>query len=106
GRGRIPYQVLAVMLTYLSIASANAPVVWTGFRHGIATQVAGRAAAQSPGPATPVISPDSEAVRARVDEIMAHLPLTVWLWIGWIVLKSPFFGGPQQFIGWLIIFFG
>ena len=94
GRGGIPYQVLAVLLTYLSIASANAPLVWTGVRHGIASQVAGQEAA------------DSEAVRARVDAIVAHLPLHVWLWIGWAVLRSPFFGGPQNFIGWLIIFFG
>ena len=106
GRGGVAYQILAVLLTYLSIASANAPAVWNAFRHDIATQVARRAAAQLSGPDTPAVSPDADAIRARVDEITAHLPLRVWLWLGSVVLRSPFLGGPQHFIGWLIIFFG
>ena len=36
----------------------------------------------------------------------AVLPLRAWVWFGGVVLRSPFLGGPQQFIGWLIIFFG
>ncbi len=107
GRGGPAYQLLAVLLTYLSIASANAPLVWNGLHRGIALGVARQAAAPSSGAAvTPAVSPDSDAVKARVDEIIAHLPLTAWMWVGWAVLKSPFFGGAQNIIGWLIIFFG
>jgi hypothetical protein len=104
GRGGMPYQVLAVLLTYLSIASSNAPAIWNGFRHGIENQVAHRLAAA--GTAPTATSPDPEAVRARVDAVIAHLPPSVWLWIAWVVLESPFLGGPEHFIGWLITFFG
>jgi hypothetical protein len=107
GRGGPAYQILAVLLTYLSIASANAPLVWNGVHRAIAVEVARQATAQSSGAGgTPPVSPDSDAVKARVGEVIAHLPLVTWLWFAWVVLKSPFFGGAQNIIGWLIIFFG
>ena len=104
GRGGIGYQVLAVVLTYLSIVSANAPYVWTGIRRAMADEVAHRMSAQAPAP-TPT-SPDSDVVRARVDQMVVQLPSRAWLRIGWLVVESPFLAGYQNVIGWLIILFG
>jgi hypothetical protein len=104
GRGGAVYQALAVVLTYLAIASANAPYVWRGLHRGIAVQVAERMHAADP--AEPEPSPDALAVQVKVDEFFAHLPPEAWARIGWIVLASPFSGGVQHAIGWIIIFFG
>ena len=60
--------------------------------------------AQAPEPTA--VSPDSDVVRARVDQIVAQLPFRAWLRIGWLVVESPFLAGYQNVIGWLIILFG
>ena len=104
GRGGVAYQMLAVVLTYLSIVSANAPYVWNGVRRGFANEVAHRMSTQAASPTA--VSPDSDSVRAKVDELVAHLPPQTWLRIGWVVLESPFLAGFQNVIGWLIILFG
>jgi hypothetical protein len=104
GRGGVGYQVLAVVLTYLAIVSANAPYMWRAIRHGVAVDVARQMNDANPGEAAP--SPDAPDVQARVNEVVARLPLSVWGRIGWLVLESPFRAGVQNAIGWIIIFFG
>jgi hypothetical protein len=104
GRGGAIYQVLAVVLTYLAIVSANAPYVWRGIQRRIAVDVAQHMSGASP--TEPAPSPDAPAVQARVNQVIAQFPLAVWARIGWMVLESPFLGGVQNAIGWIIIFFG
>jgi hypothetical protein len=104
-RGGLAYQVLAVVLTYLAIVSANVPAVWGGLRMGIASSVATEIASHLPQ-GEPAPAPDSDRVQAQVDEIVAHLPTSVWGSIGLVILESPFLEGVSNVIGWLIIFFG
>ncbi|HXJ33518.1 MAG TPA: hypothetical protein VMS22_05700 [Candidatus Eisenbacteria bacterium] len=107
GRGGVPYQILAVALTYLSIVSANAPYVWQGIRMGVARQIDARRAGQTPDvAAAQAKTPPSTEAEAQADEFMHHLPAAAWLTMGAIVLGSPFMGGFKNAIGWLIIFFG
>jgi hypothetical protein len=111
GRGGLPYQVLAVALTYLAIASANIPWVMAGIREGLARGIAQRmeAAPDLEGHGALLASKPasgSPAVQARVDAAIAHATLADWWPIAWIVLKSPFLGGFRNAIGWIILFFG
>lgn len=104
-RGGLVYQLLAVVLTYLAIVSANLPDVWAAVRGSISTSIAARmAGGTSQGGAAP--DPESAEVQALVDDAMSHLPLAAWGLIGWYVLESPFLGGVSNVIGWLIMFFG
>jgi hypothetical protein len=103
GRGGRGYQVLAVLLTYVAIVSANAPYVWNGMKQGLAEQVAERMNEQTPGS---TLTADSAEVRSRVDEFMGQLSADAWAEIAWVVARSPFLEGPSNIIGWLIIFFG
>jgi hypothetical protein len=103
GRGGRAYQVLAVLLTYVAIVSANAPYVWSGMKQGLAEQVAERMNEQTPGS---TLTADSTEVRDKVDEFMGHLPPEALAEIAWVVARSPFLEGPSNIIGWLIIFFG
>jgi hypothetical protein len=102
GRGGPAYQALAVVLTYLAIVSANAPYLWRAVHRTIAIDVAKR----MHDPNEPAPSPDAPAVQAKVHEVIAHFPPAVWGRLGWMVLASPFAGGVQHAIGWLVIFFG
>ncbi len=105
GRGGRAFQILAVVLTYLAIVSANAPAVWMAMRHGFAQAFTEGVARQHPE--TPAPSADSAAVLAKVDDFMLHnMPPALWLRMGWFVLASPFLAGFQNAIGWLILFFG
>jgi len=107
GRGGVPYQILAVVLTYLSIVSASAPYVWQGIRIGVARQIDARKAGQTPdAAAAQAETPPSADAEAMANEFMHHLPASAWLTMGAIVLGSPFMGGFTNAIGWLIIFFG
>jgi hypothetical protein len=104
GRGGLPYQVLAVVLTYLAIVSANAPYVWSGIEEGIAKQIEARMAGESAGKGQ-AATPSPEA-RAKAAEFMHQLPPAAWLVMAEMVVRSPFMGGFNDIIGWLIIFFG
>jgi len=103
GRGGLAYQVLAVALTYLAVASSNLPYVLNGLRQGLARQVVAKMATD---PSTPKPALDSPAVTEKVDALIAAAPLASWAPVAWILLESPFLGGVQNAIGWLILFFG
>jgi len=103
GRGGRVYQVLAVLLTYVAIVSANAPYVWTGMKLGLAEQVAERMNEQTPGS---TVTADSAEVRDKVDEAMGQLPAYVWAYMAWTVAQTPFLEGWSNIIGLLIILFG
>ncbi len=102
GRGGLPYQILAVMLTYLAIVSANAPYVLSGVRKSIAHDLETLQKQYADAPPPPVGSKPLPTV----DQAIAQLGTRAWLKISWWILASPFLAGIQNFLGWLIIFFG
>jgi hypothetical protein len=104
GRGGLPYQILAVVLTYVAIVSSNAPYVWSGIQEGIAQQIEARMAGRSPAEEQ-ASAPRPEAT-VKAAEFMRQLPPAAWLVMAGIVVRSPFMGGFSNAIGWLIIFFG
>ncbi len=107
GHGGVAFQVLAVVLTYLAIVSANAPGVWEGVRHGFATSLSAQMAERAHATGAVAPSADSPEVLATVDQYMLHeMSRETWLRLGWVVLRSPFLAGFHNALGWLIIFFG
>lgn len=96
GRGGALYQTLAIALTYLAIVSCYVPYIIEGIRNSQQNQ-ATRAAA------SPTSQPAGEAQEAR-PPTRAEIAFFLVVFAG-IVLASPFLGGFENIIGWLIIGF-
>jgi len=106
-RGGLFYQLMAVVLTYMSIASNYTPDVIQGLRQRNAEDTAVEASADvaiqngetKTAPAAATSAPSTQGGRS--------LPLWFELIFGFIVsLAVPFMGGVSNIIGWLIIGFG
>lgn len=96
GHGGWPYQILAVVLTYVSIVSASAPYLVAAFQEGRERHRAEAAAhADTPDAVADADAPD--------DTRMATIRAVVFVGV---LLASPFLTGFDNIIGWLIIFFG
>src|SRR5262249_33539021 len=76
--------------------------VWNGLRESIARGIVHRMEAS--GAPAPTLTPDSDAVRAQVSEVIGHLPASVWTSVVLATLESPFYGGTTHVIGLFIIF--
>jgi hypothetical protein len=97
-RGGWRYQALAVVLTYVAIVSAYAPLLFKGMAEA-GRQHAAQTATATAGAATP--APQANNPRAPgVGTVVVALGL-----VGAILLASPFLGGFDP-IGWAIIAFG
>jgi hypothetical protein len=112
-RGGLFYQLMAVVLTYLSIASNYTPDVLQGMRNPQAEETAAdenaatatTAAANPTGTAAdnkvaPTTTPTTDAPERQ-------LPLWFALPIAFVIsLAVPFMSGLENIIGWIIIAFG
>jgi len=97
-RGGWRYQALAIVLTYVAIVSAYAPLLFKGMAEG-GRQRAAQAATASPGAAVP--APQEETPQAPD----AGATVVGFGLIAAVLLASPFLGGCDP-IGWAIIAFG
>jgi hypothetical protein len=96
-RGGLFYQLMAVVLTYLSIASNYTPDVLQGMRQSEAEQTAGAAN----------VNPNAAAATPPAEQNTQPLPLLIALPIAFIFsLAVPFLSGVGNVIGLLIIAFG
>ena len=110
-RGGLFYQLIAVVLTYMSIASNYTPDVLQGMREGPAEEAAAAAvpdsapiAADNTSPAA--TSPDPTATTPS-HQTREQIPLWFAIPVAFIIsLAVPFMGGVSNLIGWLIIAFG
>ncbi len=97
-RGGWRYQALAMVLTYVAVVSAYAPLLFKGMAEA-GRQPSAQAATASPGQATS--APQEETPRRQgPGATVVGLGL-----IGAVLLASPFLGGFDP-IGWAIIAFG
>ena len=98
GRGGLFYQLMAVVLTYISIASHNTPDIMQGMRQAREERTAAEAARRVK---------DTTAAPAAKRHPAAHwfeLFIRVIFAFGYS-LTIPFIGGFSKIIGWLIIGF-
>ena len=112
-RGGFFYQLMAVVLTYLSIASSYTPDVLTGMRQAEAKQDAPAVPANfattpldpNAPSATPAVA--TPPATTPVEQANDPLPLFIALPIAFIFsLAVPFMSGASNIIGLLIIGFG
>jgi hypothetical protein len=113
-RGGLFYQLMAVVLTYLSIASNYTPDVIQGMRQPLAEEAAAEVTTDTtPAVASPStensvpadISPASEPTSTTAPA-ESQIPLWFAIPVAFIIsLAVPFMGG-LNIIGWLIIAFG
>ena len=73
-----------------------------GLRESIARGIVHRMEAS--GAPAPTLTPDSDAVREQVSEVIGHLPASVWTSVVLTTLESPFDGGTTHVIGLFILF--
>jgi hypothetical protein len=100
-RGGLFYQLMAVVLTYLSIASNYTPDVLQGLRQSEAEETAAAATAES----TPTLTADNTT--APADQPNEPVPLWFALPFAFVIsLAVPFLSGLSNIIGLLIIAFG
>jgi hypothetical protein len=100
-RGGLFYQLMAVVLTYLSIASNYTPDVLQGLRQSEAEETAAAATAES----TPTLTADNTT--APADQRNEPVPLWFALPFAFVIsLAVPFLSGLGNIIGLLIIAFG
>jgi hypothetical protein len=97
-RGGWRYQALAIVLTYVAIVSAYAPVLFKGMAEA-GRQPSAQTATATPDAATPVPQEKNQQGPGP-----GSLVVVVGL-IGAVLLASPFLGGFDP-IGWAIIAFG
>jgi hypothetical protein len=101
-RGGLFYQLMAVVLTYLSIASSYTPDVLQGMRQSEAEENA--AATETVDPNAPATTPPATTPPEATND---PLPLFIALPIAFIFsLAVPFMSGLSNIIGLLIIGFG
>jgi hypothetical protein len=103
-RGGILYQLLAVVLTYLAIASTYCPAILQGMREGREE----RRAAVSTQPAADSSIVKKQAVEDQVQARDVDAP-PLWLQLSVafaISLAAPFLMGASNILGWIIIAFG
>ena len=113
-RGGVFYQLMAVVLTYLSIASSYTPDVLQGMRQAEANEISAPAEdASTTTPALTAIDNNPPAVTLTAaknepaDQPQQQLPLFIALPLAFIFsLAVPFMGGISNIIGWLILGFG
>ena len=106
-RGGLPYQLLAMFLTYASIVSTYIPDIIKGFQE----QAVAEPAAAAPGAATPPLPVASpvEAAPASTRPAPALTPLTIvmaLLAVVAIAFAAPFLMGFENIIGIVIIAIG
>ncbi len=100
GRGGRGYQALAMVLTYLSIVSAYAPMVFTEIQKSSASQQQPAPASDAPAAITPAAVPTAES-----DVTLAGFLLGL-LAIAALICAMPFLAGLQNFMGIIIIGIG
>jgi len=101
GRGGLFYQLMAVVLTYISIASNYCPDILKGMREAKSKPVA-EASASTPTDKTPS---DPAATPAKTETDSSHVKLPFWFQViiaFFISLAAPFLMGLNP-IGWIII---
>jgi hypothetical protein len=109
-RGGLFYQLMAVVLTYLSIASNYTPDVLQGLRQTQAEETptaSTDAALTTAEPSTPSAAPaPTSSAAVPADDAVGPIPLWFAVPFAFVIsLAVPFMGG-LNIIGWLIIAFG
>lgn len=109
-RGGLFYQLMAVVLTYMSIASNYTPDVIQGMREARAeetTAVAEPASTSTIDNNTPAATSPASANTSPDNQPRKQIPLWFALPVAFVIsLAVPFMGGVSNIIGWLIIAFG
>jgi hypothetical protein len=112
-RGGIAYQLLAVILTYFSIASTYCPDIIQGMRQARAQQSDEESANQTSPLARASEAQDNkengQTNTVRLRETEPQEPLPLWFELGFAFafsLVAPFLMGVDNLIGWIIIAVG
>ena len=97
GRGGKLYQLLAVVLTYLSIVSSYMPVIADGLVQDFRQNDSGVTQAAQGGEVAP------SAPRSHAPQTVSQIPLQMWVLILALACATPFLAGASNFMGWIII---
>ena len=96
GRGGWLYQLLAIVLTYLSIVTSYMPSLAEGLVQNYHKHDGVSQTVQGDGAASPVSRSDAPLT-------VSQIPAKLWVLIFFLACASPFLEGASNFMGWIII---
>lgn len=106
GRGGWAYQLLAVLLTYASVAGNYMPDVWQAMRDQANKEEAASVAASPKQLASASAKPAVVKAKIASNEISIGQFALAMLLLFVMAAAVPFFAGVSNIVGWLIIAFG
>ena len=96
GRGGWLYQLLAIVLTYLSIVTSYMPNLAEGLVQNVHKHDSVTQTVQGDGAASAVSQSDAPLT-------VSQIPGRLWMLIFVLACAAPFLAGASNFMGWLII---
>lgn len=97
GRGGWLYQLLAIVLTYLSIVTSYMPDIAEGLVQGSRNNDGSVTQAAQSGGVEPA------APQSHAQQSVSQIPVLMWVLVFVLACMAPFLAGASNFMGWIII---